>query len=77
MPWEVIWPKESVAYIRVTPKPDAELEADETCDAVTYAYGDREVTIWESNLCDLPEQDEEDNIAWNRIIWDRLKPTTD
>jgi hypothetical protein len=53
------------------------LEADETCDAVTYVYGDREVTIWESNLYDLPEQDEEDDIAWNRIMWDRLKPTTD
>jgi hypothetical protein len=77
MPWEVTWPAVSVAYIRVTPRPDAELEADETCNAITYVYGDREVTIWESSLYDYPGQDEEDYIPRNRIIWERLKLVAD
>jgi hypothetical protein len=61
----------TTAYIRVTPKSDAELEADDSCNAVTYVHGDRQVMIWESSVYDYPEQCEEDEIARNRIIWER------
>jgi hypothetical protein len=77
MPWNVIWPKESVAYIRVTPKSEAELEDDETASAYTYIYEDRVVTIWESNVYDHNGQEEEDEIARSRIIWERLNPSAD
>jgi hypothetical protein len=64
----------TTAYIRVTPKSEEELEADTTINAVTYVYGNREVTIWESSLYDYPDQQEEDDIARNRIIWERSNP---
>jgi hypothetical protein len=77
MPWDVKWPKESVAYIRVTPKSEMELEDDETISMYTYIYEDRVVHIWESNVYDYDGQDEEDDIARNRIIWERLNPVAD
>jgi hypothetical protein len=77
MPWDVTWPKDSVAFVRVTPRSDTELETEETCNAITYVYEDREVTIWESCEFDHPGQDEEDEIARNRIIWERLNPAAD
>jgi hypothetical protein len=77
MPWDITWPKESVAYIRVTPRPESELEDDETISACTYIYEDRVVTIWESGTYDYPGQDEEDEIARSRIIWERLNPAED
>jgi hypothetical protein len=43
----------------------------------TYVYGDREVTIWESSILDYPDQQEEDDIARDRIIWERLNPSAD
>jgi hypothetical protein len=53
------------------------LEEDESCNAVTYVCRDREVTIWESSQYDCPEQEEEDDVARNRIIWERLNATED
>jgi hypothetical protein len=77
MPWDVKWPKESAAYIRVTPRPETELEDDETVSAYTYIYEDRVVHILESNVYDHDGQDEEDEIARSRIIWERLNPAAD
>jgi hypothetical protein len=54
MPWEVTWPNVTVAYIRVSPRSDAELEADESCNAVTYVYGEREGKV------DVPIHEEEE-----------------
>jgi hypothetical protein len=77
MPWDVIWPQESVAYIRVTPRPDSELEDDESASCYTYIYEDRVVHIWESNEYDHEGQEEEDEIARAKIIWERLNPKGD
>jgi hypothetical protein len=77
MPWDVIWPQESVAYIRVTPKSWEGLEDDETVSEYTYIYEDRIVHIWESNVYEHPDQEEEDEIARARIIWERLNPAAD
>jgi hypothetical protein len=77
MPWEVIWPKESAAYIRITPRPDAELENDESVSCFTYIYEDRVVHIWEASGFEYPEQEEEDEIARAKIIWERLNPAAD
>jgi hypothetical protein len=76
-PPPVTTPLVTTAFIRVTPKSEEELEADETINAITYVYQDRVVTIWESSLYDYPDQQEEDDIARNRIIWERLNPTAD
>jgi hypothetical protein len=59
------------------PKSESELEDDETISACTYIYEDRVVTIWESNVYDHDGQDEENDIARNRIIWERLNPASD
>jgi hypothetical protein len=64
-------------YVRVKPKSDDELEADESINAITYIHEGREVTIWESNTFDYPYQQEEDENARNRIICERLKPAAD
>jgi hypothetical protein len=77
MPWDVIWPKESVAYIRVTPRPDSELEDDESVSCYTYIYEDKVVHIWEASDYDYPEQEEEDEIARAKIFWERLNPAAD
>jgi hypothetical protein len=53
------------------------LEADESINAVTCVHGNREVTIWESNTFEYPDQQEEDEIARNRIIRERLNPAAD
>jgi hypothetical protein len=71
-PWEKIWPLESTAYIRVTPRPDSELEDDESVSCYTYIYEDRVVHIWEASEYEYPEQEEEDEIARAKIIWERL-----
>jgi hypothetical protein len=76
-PWEKDWPIESVAYVRVDPKPWEDLENDESVSEYTYIYEDRIVHIWESNVYDYDGQDEEDEIARARIIWERLKPSAD
>jgi hypothetical protein len=77
MPWETIWPKESVAYIRVAPKSWEELENDATVSEYTYIYEDRIVHIWESNVYEHDGQEEEDEIARAKIIWERLAPAAD
>jgi hypothetical protein len=77
MPWDVIWPQESVTYIRVDPKPWEELENGETVSEYTYIYEDRIVHIWESNVYEHDGQDEEDEIARAKIIWERLNPAAD
>jgi hypothetical protein len=77
MPWDVIWPKESVACIRVTPRPDAELEDNESVNCFTYIYEDRVTHIWEASEYDHPGQEEEDEIARAKIIWERLNPAAD
>jgi hypothetical protein len=46
MPPSVTTPPVTTAYIRVTFKPDTELEEDESIYAITYVYGDREVKTW-------------------------------
>jgi hypothetical protein len=76
-PWEKAWPKESIAYIRVQPKSWDELEDDEDASLYTYIYEDRVVHIWESNVYDHDGQEEEDEIARAKIIWERLKPAAD
>jgi hypothetical protein len=76
-PWEKDWPKESVAYIRVQPKSWDELEDDEDASEYTYIYEDRIVHIWESNEYDHAGQEEEDETARAKIIWERLKPASD
>jgi hypothetical protein len=58
MPWGKIWPKEFTAYIRITPRPDPELEDDESVSCYTYIYEDRVVHIWEASDYDYPEQEE-------------------
>jgi hypothetical protein len=77
MPWDVIWPQKSVAYIRVTPKSSADLENDETVSVYTYIYEDRIVHILESNVYEHPDQEEGDEIARAKIIWERLNPAAD
>jgi hypothetical protein len=77
VPWDVTWLPESVAYIRVTPRPESDLEDDESVSVYTYIYEDRVVHIWESSEYDYPGQDEEDEIARSRIIWERLNPAAD
>jgi hypothetical protein len=77
MPWEKIWPQESVAYIRVTPGSWDELENDESVSEYTHIYGDRVVHIWESIVYDHDGQEEEDEITRAKIIWERLNPTAD
>jgi hypothetical protein len=76
-PWEKDWPTESIAYIRVDPRPWEDLENDDSVSEYTYIYEDRIVHIWESNVYDHDGQDEEDEIARARIIWERLKPSAD
>jgi hypothetical protein len=77
-PWEKTWPKESTAYIRVDPRPDPELEDDESVSCYTYIYEDRVVHIWEASDYDYPEQEEEeDEIARAKVIWERLNPAAD
>jgi hypothetical protein len=68
---------ESTAYIRTTPRPDPELEDDESVSCYTYIYEDRVVHIWEASEYEYPEQEEEDEIARAKIIWERLKPASD
>jgi hypothetical protein len=70
-------PLSTVAYIRVTPKPDAQLEADESVNAITYFSEDREVKVW--SACDAEDDDqiERDDICRNRIIWERMNPAGD
>jgi hypothetical protein len=76
-PWEKIWPLESTAYIRTTLRPDPELEDDESVSCYTYIYEDRVVHIWKASEYEYPEQEEEDEIARAKIIWERLKPSAD
>jgi hypothetical protein len=70
-------PAVTTAYVRVKPRPDEELEADESINAITYVYENREVTIWESSFVEYPEQQEEDEIARNGILWKHLSPAAD
>jgi hypothetical protein len=53
------------------------LEDDESVSCHTYIYEDRVVHIWEASDYDYPEQEEEDEIARAKIIWERLRPTSD
>jgi hypothetical protein len=53
------------------------LEADESVSCYTYIYKDRIVHIWEATDYDYPEQEEEDEIARAKIIWERLHPAAD
>jgi hypothetical protein len=76
-PLSVTTPLVTTAYVRVTPKPDTQLEADESCQSITYVYGDREVKVWTTCDADDDEQTERDDIARNRIIWVRLNPAAD
>jgi hypothetical protein len=76
-PWEKIWPLESTAYIRVDPRPDPELEDDESVSCYTYICEERVVHIWEASEYEYPGQEEEDEIARAKIIWERLKPAAD
>jgi hypothetical protein len=61
-----------VAYIRVTPRPEAQLEADLSVMSVTYHYDDQEVRVW--CACDDEEQNE---FRLNRIIWEQLNSSAD
>jgi hypothetical protein len=53
------------------------LEADESVSCYTYIYEDRVVHIWEASDFEYPEQEEEDEIARAKIIWERLSPSAD
>jgi hypothetical protein len=75
-PPSVKTPSVTQAYIGVTPKTEAQLEADESTYAITYVYGDREVKVW-SAFTEDNEQLERDDIARNLIIWERSDPTAD
>jgi hypothetical protein len=46
-------------------------------NAITYVYGNLEVEVW--SACDAGDEDqiELDDIARNRIIWERLTPAAD
>jgi hypothetical protein len=54
-----------IAYIRVRPRPETELENNDTVMKVTLHYGDTTVTVW--SACDEAEQ-EEDDIRLSRIV---------
>jgi hypothetical protein len=59
------------------PRANAELEAYESVSCYTYIYEDRVVHIWEASDYEYPEQEEEDEIARAKIIWERLSPAAD
>jgi hypothetical protein len=61
-----------VGHISVNPRSEAQLEADESVVSTTYHHVDREATVWDA--CD---DDEDDEIRPNRIIWKQLNPAAD
>jgi hypothetical protein len=44
------------AFIRIVPRAESTLDGDDTCYAVTYVYGEREITVWEPYEFDFPDQ---------------------
>jgi hypothetical protein len=75
-PPSVTTPLVTTAFVRVTPRPEGQLEADESIYALTYVYGDGGVKVW-SAYAEDEEKLERDDIARNRIMWERLNPSAD
>jgi hypothetical protein len=70
-------PPSQVAYIRVTPRPESQLEADESAMVVAYHYEDRDVRVWSACEVCNDEEAEQDEIRLSRLIWERLAPAAD
>jgi hypothetical protein len=66
-----------MAYVRCPHLPAKELEKDHSIYAIIYLYNGNEVKIWQPYVTDDDEQLEQDEIARNRIIRERLNPATD